>query len=460
VLGLEEGSLPGRERGSPFLDDDRRRELGARLERPDSVSRDRYLFYTACTRATSRLYLVREAANDEGSAREASPFWHDVSAAFDPEDVARATTRRPLSQLTWPLDAAPTERERVRALARLSSDREGEESALALAEANDWTRRLDRARTAFQRETQLRNPVVLAELAGRSTFSATELERFIDCSSAWLFERVISPKTIDAEADAMLRGSVAHQTLHAFYGGLPKELASDRVTPENLDAALVFLERCLDDALRTGVRLELGEVDAAELREGLWRDLERFITEEAGSKLGLLPRRFEVGFGSDRSAPELQRGLELGDGLFLSGKIDRIDVDPFSARGIVQDYKSGKGSHSARQIDEERRLQVPLYMLVLRDLVGIEPIGGVYRALSGSRGARGMLRAEARDDLPGFADRDYLDELSFWGQVETARGRAHDAAQRMRLGDVEHDPRGGDCPTWCDLWTMCRVKHS
>ena len=55
VLGLEEGSLPRRPRSSPFLDDDRRRELGARLERPDAVSRDRYLFYTACTRATRRL---------------------------------------------------------------------------------------------------------------------------------------------------------------------------------------------------------------------------------------------------------------------------------------------------------------------------------------------------------------------------------------------------------------------
>jgi hypothetical protein len=99
-------------------------------------------------------------------------------------------------------------------------------------------------------------------------------------------------------------------------------------------------------------------------------------------------------------------------------------------------------------------------MLVLRDLVGIEPLGGVYRALSGSRGARGMLRAESRDDLPGFADRDYLDEPAFWAQIETARDRAREAAQRMRAGDVRHDPRGGECPSWCDLWTMCRVKHS
>src|SRR6202008_4181370 len=46
VLGLEEGSLPRRGTGSPFLDDDARRgfdERGARLERPDPVARDRYL---------------------------------------------------------------------------------------------------------------------------------------------------------------------------------------------------------------------------------------------------------------------------------------------------------------------------------------------------------------------------------------------------------------------------------
>jgi len=214
----------------------------------------------------------------------------------------------------------------------------------------------------------LRNPVVLAQFGGRAVFGATELERFVDCSSAWLFERVVDPKTIDAEADALLRGKIAHQTLYAFYSGLPKELGSERVTPETLEPALDFLERCLESALGSGVRLELNDVQAAELRESLRRDLVRFIRAEADAPAGFLPRRFEVGFGTDRSAPELQRGLELGDGLFVSGKIDRIDIDPLSARGIVQDYKSGKGSFSARQIDAERRLQVPLYMLVLRDL--------------------------------------------------------------------------------------------
>ena len=100
-------------------------------------------------------------------------------------------------------------------------------------------------------------------------------------------------------------------------------------------------------------------------------------------------------------------------------------------------------------------------MLVLRDLAGIEPLGGVYRALSGARAARGMLRAEARDELPGFKPNDYLDEEQFWGAGRGGpRARALGAARRIRTGDVAHDPKGGECPTWCDLWTMCRVARA
>ena len=284
----------------------------------------------------------------------------------------------------------------------------------------------------------------------------TELERFADCSSAWLVERVIDPKTIDAEVDAKLRGSVAHSALHKFFSGLPKEVGADRVDEANVEPAVRFMRRCLDEAVG-GVRMEMSDLQRRQLDGGLWRDLEAFVRDEAASRLGLVPRQFEVAFGGERSAPELRRGLELGDGISLAGKIDRIDLDPFSARGIVQDYKAGKSAHSAREIERELRLQIPLYMLVLRDLIGVEPLGGLYRPLAGDRKARGLLHDGARDDLPGFSGNDYLDDERFWSQVETARDTARTLAERIRDGDVRHDPRGGECPSWCDLWSMCRV---
>jgi len=281
-----------------------------------------------------------------------------------------------------------------------------------------------------------------------------------DCSSAWLFDRVVDPKTIDAEVDARLRGQVAHTALHRFFTRLPKELGSEQVPEERIDDAIRLMRTCLDEALG-GVRMDTTELQRRELGEGLWRDLEQVVRDEARSGVPLVPRRFEVSFGSERSAPELQRGLELGDGLTIGGKIDRIDLDPFSARGIVQDYKAGKHAHSAREIESELRLQIPLYMLVLRDLVGVEPLGGVYRPLAGDRKARGLLREDAREEtLPGFVRNDYLDDEAFWAQVEGAKEKALELAGRIRTGDVKHDPKGGECPAWCDLWRMCRVKRA
>jgi RecB family exonuclease len=256
-------------------------------------------------------------------------------------------------------------------------------------------------------------------------------------------ERFLSPRTIDGEVDAKLRGSLAHTTLSRFYGGLQKRLPGhERATPEVLDEALVFLRECLDGALE-GVRLTLTDLQRAELGQGLWRDLEQFVRSEAVSASPFVARHLEYAFA-----------LELEESVTLTGKIDRVDVDPFAARGIVQDYKSGKHAHSAKQIADEGRLQVPLYMLVARDLVGVEPVGGLYRPLAGERRARGMLRA-GEEGLEGVKA-DFLSEGDFWSQVEGARELAVGLARRIKGGDVRHDPRGDECPSWCDLWPICR----
>jgi hypothetical protein len=70
-----------------------------------------------------------------------------------------------------------------------------------------------------------------------------------------------------------------------------------------------------------------------------------------------------------------------------------------------------------------------------------------------------MLRSSAADDLPGFSSKDYLDDEAFFAQVETARDRAADRARRIQRGDVRHDPKDGECPSWCDLWPVCRIER-
>ena len=163
ALGLEEGRFPdaaAARRSSTTT----RGALGGRLERADPVERDRYLFYTACTRPRRRLVLVREAATDDGV-----PGGESILGGGDP-----ALRRR----RGGPLDAPPpTRRSHVAAGGRLDGARatpgarpplgRRRPSATALAAANGWSRRLERAATAFDRSTRLRSPAVLDWLGGR-----------------------------------------------------------------------------------------------------------------------------------------------------------------------------------------------------------------------------------------------------------------------------------------------------
>ena len=450
VIGLEQGSLPRRAPASPFFDDETRRELdgtrGARLERPDAASRDRYLFYTACTRPRRLLTLVREAATDDGSPREASPFWEAVCELFDADDVRRSTTRRPLARLTWPIESAPTERERLRSLARLAADDPREADALAYA--NGWQRKLGRARRAFSRPTAITHPRAVALLTSRDTFRVTDLERMATCSSAWFVERYLRPGEIDQVIGPKMKGSIAHVALQRFYSQLPSAIpGAERVTPENVEAAVELMHQCVDGALDSGLRIDVGDLERRELGQGLRRDLEQLVRVDAAASSTFVPRRLEVSFKS----------YELAPGVVVSGKIDRVDADPLSARGIIIDYKSG-AAPSATQIHDEARLQIPLYLLVLRDQLGLEPMGGVYVPVGGGRRARGILRG-GDDQVPGFSSADYLDGADFDAEIDYARDTAVALAERIRGGDVVHDPHGGECPGWCTLWRMCRKER-
>jgi ATP-dependent helicase/DNAse subunit B len=450
VMGLEQGSLPRRPRGEPFLDEEARRLLdqrrGSRLVRPDPASRDRYLFATACSRPRRRLILVRQAVGDEGAPREAGPFWEATRELFDEDDVRRSTHRRPLSALTWELADAPTERERLRALAAVAA-REPRD-ARALAGENGWDRRLERALRAFDRETRITHERAL-RLMARDSFSVSELERMASCSSAWFVERYLRPSTIDKQIDRMLRGSILHAALQRFYVRLPSAIpGAERVTEANVEDAVVLMRECVVDAVETGLRIEAGDLDRRELEQGLQRDLEQLVRDEAASATPLVPRHLEVSF----------RSFELEPGVAVNGKIDRVDGLPMGAQGIVIDYKSGAAS-SAAQIRDRDLLQLPLYMLVLRRQLGLEPLGGVYVPVGGGRRPRGMLRA-GEDAIPGFASRDYLEPESFDEAVEAARETAVALVGRIRSGDVRHDPQGGDCPHWCDLWRICRKERA
>ena len=59
--------------------------------------------------------------------------------------------------------------------------------------------------------------------------------------------------------------------------------------------------------------------------------------------------------------------------------------------------------------------------------------------------------------LEGFAGHDYVEPEVFESLIEEAVAQAGEAASRMRVGDVVHDPPDGECPPWCKWHGVCRV---
>ncbi len=450
LLGLEEGSFPGGARESAFLSADEAAELG--IARIDSIQRDRHLFYTAVTRPWRRLFLCRQAADDDGRLLRAVALPRGRRAS-DGRSARAAPARRSATSPTsssrpprsgsgcgrWPVNSATGRTGRH----RWPRSRAGRASWSAPGPL-----------TAAARGCP--NPAVLAALADQHRFSVTELEKFAECSSAWFVERFLQPGEIDYEFGAKETGSVAHTTLHRFHERMPGELGVERLTEAELPRAVPLMRRCLHEAL-ANVRIPSGAAGKEAVRR-LERDLEGFMRSEAVFVSPLVPRDYEVRFGTKSSPANLQQGLVL-DGFSVSGTIDRIDRDPsMSARGMVWDYKTGKGAKSAAQIETERKLQLPLYILVMRDLLGIEPVAGLYRALGGERKVRGMA---VKGEIEGVMRNDQLDPAEFWEQVERAVGYANAIVARVRAGDVLRDPIGRSCPEWClrQAGGICRVAR-
>jgi hypothetical protein len=414
----------------------------------------RHRVYTAVTRARERVVLVVRRADDDG--RELPPSHHldDLLRALGSDPPRR---RRGLGDLTWDVDDAPTPRARARAVASLVA--RAPERARRVAHASGLTPRIERARESLARPTAISDKKRLRALRALDRFNVTALDRFGDCSAWWFVERMLDPRTIDASVDNLLTGSVAHTVLHRFYRSVPATFGKERLEPADADRA----EEIVAGLVRDAVRQHPGPTDGVDgrlLERRLIRDLGAFVRREAEHPGPLAATRFEVSFGGAGAAPGLKDGLRLGD-FAVVGKIDRIDTDPgFSARGLVHDYKSGTTAHSAARIRDEGRLQLPLYLLALRELLGLEPVGGLFRAVGQGGLTRGLLDGSQEDALPpDLYPNDVLDPDAFQGAIDEARATAARRVARIRRGDIRHDPRGGTCPSYCPWAGVCRVPR-
>jgi ATP-dependent helicase/DNAse subunit B len=461
VASLQEGEFPSHDPGDPLLGDERRADLGLPARR-DPETEERYLFYACVSRPSDRLYLSWRDSDDDGQVLPASPFLEDLADLLPPAGLT--PRRRGLDTVVFDPGEAPSTEELARSLAALGRDADPDVAlnALGVSEpvASAVASRLRAAAgTVNGLPGPLRSPDVVAELERREHYGASTLEEYAVCSYRWFVGHELRPQRLEPDPEPLTQGGIMHEVLEGLYLDPPGNDAMPR--PGDLDAWRERASELLDAACeaRGAANDVIGRVGRRRMRVLI----ERFLEREAECESPLRPDRelIEASFGDgdDDDKPALALS-----GLKLHGKIDRVDVAPGGSAGLVRDYKSGAKVTAAAKLAKEGKLQPQLYMLALRDLWGIEPLGGVYVPLSAKDPRpRGILDREEKGGLlagEAFFNTDFLDEDALAEALTEAHGRASEITAGMSAGRIDRDPIDDKCPKYCRFQPICRRERA
>jgi ATP-dependent helicase/nuclease subunit B len=436
LASLQDGEFPGAEIADPLLGDERRRRLEIRaLRRRDPALEERYLFHACVSRPTERLWLSWRSSDEEGHPATRSPFVDDVLDLLAPDpDHAESDLKQVhgLDQVVFEPPGAPSERALARSLAAIGPRREPELPG------------------------PLRAPAVLAALAERNPVGAGTIEQWIECPYRWFVDHELDPQRLDPQPEALTIGSIVHDVLERLYGDPPGD---DRIPrPGDVGRWRNRASELLGEAAeRHGLAAErpLSRVALEKMRAQIDRLLER----ESRSETELRPKLLEASFGGDEDAQ--RPALRLGD-LLVHGKIDRVDVTPDGRLALVYDYKTSSKVPARAKLAEEGKLQLQLYARAIRDQWELEPLGGLYYQLGGSRNPkpRGFVAIDEATEGLDLIKTDVVDvedvEETIEAGVETARKRA----AAMRQGSIGRDPNRGECPKFCTFQPICRLERS
>ena len=370
VCGLQENEFPLAAAPEPFLSDELRRELaaaaGLRLRpREDALARERYLFYTSVSRATERVILSYRSSDEEGNLALPSPFLADVAELLD-EDWA----------------AAPAPADAVR---RGVAGDDGAHRARA---------RPGRPAARGAGAGEVPSPIGVAGRGGaRATcatsqiLSAGALETYADCPVRWLVERELQPERARARPRRRSPGAATCTPCSSRCC----DGSAARSPPTTLPRALELLDEVLaEQAARDRGRARRGRAGRVGAggrgRSAALSDPRGARRVDRGRSAGL-----ELRFGFEDEPESLPRARARGGDVRLRGIIDRVDVERTTGGGRSSaTTRAGRPrpEHQGARWEADRQLQVALYMIAVRELLGLEPVAGFYQPLRRRRPAR------------------------------------------------------------------------
>ncbi|MEU1013134.1 ATP-dependent DNA helicase [Streptomyces sp. NPDC005890] len=424
VAGVQEGLWPDLRRRGSLLEADRigRDGLAEPLTPGALLAEERRLFYVAATRARDRLVVTAvKAPADDGD--QPSRFLTELGV--EPRDVT-GRPRRPLSVAALvaelrattvdPRASAVLREAAARRLARLAAlaDEDGR-PLVPSAHPYRWWGMFEptESKVPLRHRDQ---PVVL---------SGSALDQLANtCALQWFLGREVKA---DAPATAAQGfGNVVHV--------LADEVASGR-TPADLDVLMERLDSVWNALAFDAPWKSQQEKDNARVA------LERFLNWHVLDRTGRTPVASEQDFDVTLEA----RGYQVR----IRGQMDRVETDA-EGRAYVVDFKTGKQSPTAREV--ERHPQLAVYQLAVREGAVDTAFDGVRPAPGGAELVhlrQGAAKRDGGEDLPKVQTQEPLAGEWVGELLATAAGK---------VLDERFTPSTGQHCTHCAFRASCSAR--
>ncbi|HTA97329.1 MAG TPA: PD-(D/E)XK nuclease family protein [Solirubrobacteraceae bacterium] len=448
ACGLQEGIFPTTATPHPLLQDHQRRELaqGSGLVlrgEPDALAAERYLLYALASRPLERLTLSWHVADEQGTPIARSLFVEDICDLFT-ATLRERTVRRVAGAADWPGPGRPAGAMATRA------------AAISTA--------ADSAAAPTSPIAPLRDERMLGEMRERVLWSASSLESWTGCPVKWFVERLLRADDIEPDPEPLKRGGLAHAALKDTLERLRERSGSARLTSASVGLAKRLLAEALLE-LEPNYPLSVAPERLPGARRRLQVDLERYLECAAEQASPLEPTYLELEFGFEAEAREEHAGedggalpaLQLGDGVLLRGRIDRVDLGS-AGEAVVYDYKGRSAPPAARWLGDGA-FQLALYMRAVEALLDRTAVGGFYQPLAGRDiRARGVLDGDSAVELECVRT-DRLEHEQMRGLIDQCLATALRAAGEARSGALV--PRPDTCAYngGCAYPTICRCEQ-
>ncbi len=469
VGGLLEKEFPRQVREDLFLKDFHRKKLNATgnivlREASEQMDEERYLFYIAVTRAKERLYLSYPSANSNGNLTLPSFFLSDTQKLFPEEILQGITIRRNLSKIIpEPEDIITSTDSKNFVYYHLNtpylSEREEKDIALWLYNntENEASLReeLCTLTTLIDSYNNLKlkffDKNIVKKINETSTrFSPTKLKDYAQCPYKYFGRSTLKLRqAIPKSMDLLMQGIIIHKVLEEYF----------KDTGETKTITGIF-----DDIFNRETRGMVTGFEELKARNEMLNTLLAFEAMEKKSNLPTFkPSMFEAKFG-DEELETLKIGDVEKDGIEISGKIDRVDVSEVNGEkvGIVIDYKYGQTEFRLTELEEGLDLQLPIYILALRDVFRVVPVAAEFYALKTSK-KTGIYNRELIDKLklnikPARKSLS-VDNKEFNKLLKDAESHILKFSREIRKGRIELDPANIDfCGEGnCDFANVCRI---